>query len=308
LNRSISKVLATLCLLFFGGCAASTLDTAIKKGATKLNNEAIYSLVNNNTLRLVSSDFDSYIFFNSEGSLSARSIFDNNLDYGFWDIKNDKRLCIKFNVWYYGDVKCYSMYQEGGGGDFLFFTDNGSLAYTGNASSGNSEQLPVKIQKDKNAVFVRSSLSKGQSTGRSTTAAPPAPTPVSSPERAVAPSTISREEITHTVKSMAQNCPDCNFEDADLRKANLIGANLKGANLSGADLSLANLRRANLEGADLRGATLLSTNLPGANLKGADLTGADLTGSNLIHADFTDADLYNVILDNTLQEGTKGLK
>ncbi|MCF8056665.1 MAG: pentapeptide repeat-containing protein [Desulfocapsa sp.] len=305
MNRSISKKLFIfLCLFLFGGCASSTLDSAIKKGATGLDNEEIYSLVNDNTLRLVASDFDSYIFFSPDGSLAALSIFNNNIDHGSWDIKSDQRLCIKFNVWYYGDVKCYSIYQEGGGSDYLLFTNNGSLAYTGNISGGNSQRLPLKTQKDKKEVFVRSSMSKGQSPESSRATPKPAPPPVIAPSGPGA----NHEEITQTVKDLAKNCPGCNFEDADLRNADLIGANLKDANLSGANLSRANLRRANLEGANLKGATLLSTNLPGANLKDADFTGADLTGSNLIHADFTGADLDNIILKNTLQEGTKGLK
>ena len=256
---------------------------------------------------MISSEFDAYVFFSQDGSLSATSNFSsNNLDYGSWDITSDQKLCLKYDVWYYGDVKCNSVYLEGGGSDYLFFTDNGSLAYTGTVTSGNSQQLLIKTRKDKKTVFVRSSISQGQTTTspRPVAASAPAPSPV-----VTAPGPgASREEVTHTVKSMAQNCPGCNLEDADLRQANLIGANLKDANLKGADLSRANLRRANLEGADLRGATLLSTNLPGANLKDADLTGADLTGSNLIRADFTGADLDNVILENTLQEGSKGLQ
>ncbi len=309
LNHHISKVVIVLCLFFLGSCASSTLNSAAKKGATVLTDEAIYSIVNNNTLRLVSSEFDSYLFFNSDGSLSGSSIFNRNLDYGSWDITSEGQLCIRYDVWYYGDVNCYGMYLDGNEDGYLLFTKNGSLAFTGTASTGNPQQLLIKTKKDKKTVYVRSSISQEQSTGSprpTTTHAAPA-APVSSPAvSSVSPGT-SHEEITHTVKSMAKDCPGCNFEDADLRRADLIGANLQDANLRGADLSQANLRRANLEGADLRGSTLLSTNLPGANLKDADLTGADLTGSNLIQADFTGADLDNVILDNTLQEGAKGL-
>jgi hypothetical protein len=304
LNRSRSKVLIILSLLFFCGCAASTLDTAIEKGASALSNEDIYSIVNDNTLRLVSSDFDAYIYFTHNGSLSALSLFQKNFDHGSWDIKSDEKLCIKFDVWYYGDVKCYGVYREGGSESYLLFTDNGSLGYTASATRGNSQSLKIKSRKDKNSVFVRSSMSKGQSTDSSRAQ----PTPAPAPAVTGTASSVSHEEIAHTVKNMAKDCPGCNFEDADLRQADLVGANLKDANLSGADLSRANLRRANLEGADLTGATLLSTNLPGANLKDADLTGADFTGSNLIHADFTGADLDSVILDNTLQEGAKGLE
>ncbi len=299
-------MLTILCLFLFSGCATSSLKNAAKQGAASLNNEEIYSLVNSNTLRLVASDFDADLFFNQDGSLSASSRFMLNLDYGNWDITEDGKLCIKFGVWYYGDLNCYGVYLDGSGNDYLLFTKNGALGYTATASTGNPEQLLIKTRKDKKTVFVRSSISQGQSKASPRPAATPAPAP--SPVVSSTDPDVSREEITHSVKSMAKDCPGCNFEDADLRQANLIGANLKDANLRGADLSRANLRRANLEGADLRGATLLSTNLPGANLKDADLTGADLTGSNLIQADFTGADLDNVILDSTLQEGAKGLQ
>jgi hypothetical protein len=305
LNRHLSKLLYLLTLLLLSGCAASTVTNAEKQGATILSAQEIFTLSSENTLHLISSDFDAHIYFSQDGSLSASSVYNHNLDYGSWDITNDGKLCIQFNIWYYGDVNCYSTYKDAEKDQYLFFTDNGALAYTGTVSAGNSQGMKIKTTKDKKDTYVREAMSQGQKVRRPAPAvrrATPAPAVTNSG------SSFSEEEVKHTVKSMARNCPGCNFEDADLRKANLIEANLKGANLQGADLSRANLRRANLEGADLSGATLHSTNLPGANLKGADLSGADFTGSNLIQADFTDADLKGSILDNTLQEGAKGLK
>ncbi len=307
MNRFLSKLIIGLVLLLLSGCAASTLNKAVNKGATALTAQEVFDLSNENTLRFVSSDFDSYVFFSQDGSLSASSIFNNNVDYGIWDLTSEGSLCIKFNVWYYGDINCYSSYNDpDDANQYLFFTKNGALAYTVTASSGNSQNIKIKTKKDKKKNYVRKSMSKEQSEQK------PAPSPAQSPPAPIQVSTNSdssesQEEVKHTVKSMAQNCPNCNFEDADLRQAHLVGANLKGANLKGADLSRANLRRANLEGANLSGATLLSTNLPGANLRNADLNGADLTGSNLIQADFTGADMDECIIENTLQEGAKGL-
>ena len=274
----------------------------MKDGATRLGVEEIYTLVDNNTLHLESSNFDAHIFYASDGLLAAGSLI-NSKDSGHWDIKSDSTLCLKFQLWYYGDLNCYSIYQEPERDDYLLFTQNGALAYTATAYAGNSKNLKIKRKKGEEAAFVRSSLSKGQSSR-------PAPTTTvasTSVIKSTGPAATS-EEINTTVQNMAQDCPGCNLKDADLRQANLVGANLKGANLQSADLSRANLRRANLEGADLSGATLLSANLPGANLKGADLTGADLTGSNLIQADLSGATLTNSILTNTLQEGSIGLQ
>ncbi len=307
MNRRLSKLLFFPVLLILSGCAASTVNKAKQEGATVLDAQEIFSLVSENSLHLVASDFDSYVFFSEDGSLSAKSIFDNNLDYGKWDIKSDGQICMKYSVWYFGDVICYTAYKDTEKDQYLFFTKNGSLGYTVTASTGNPQKIKIKDKTNKKSVFVRSSLSKEQISNSSSSSVV-ADTASAAPVVTNSGPKPSQEEIKHTVKSMAQNCPGCNFEDADLRNANLIGANLKEANLKGADLSRANLRRANLEGANLRGAVLLSTNLPGANLKNADLSGADLTGSNLVQADFTDADLDSVILDNTLQEGTKGLK
>ena len=304
MNRNL-HLAASLLFVLISGCAPSTINNAEQQGATVLTAQEDFDLSSENTLRLISSDFDAFLYFSPDGSLSASSIFNKNYDYGIWDIKDDGKICIKFNIWYYGDLNCYSTYNDAENNQYLLFTDNGALAYTATASPGNSENIPVKTKKDKKPTYVRNQMSKSQTT---TT-----PVLVQS-ERSVAPATpaitssTSKEEVKHTVKSMAQNCPNCNFEDADLRQAHLVGANLQGANLKGADLSRANLRRANLEGTDLSGATLLSSNLPGANLKNAILKGADFTGSNLIQTDFTNANIDGAIFDNTLQEGTKGLK
>ena len=298
MNHIAVKFVALLTLLILTGCATSTVRKAEEKGYHQLTVDQIYAMANNNTLRLVASDFDAHLFLADNGKFTAKSL-KNADDAGRWDIKSDARLCLKFNIWYYGDVRCYSIYQEPNKESYLLFTNNGAFAYTATATSGNGQKLQLPPAKKKDE-YVRASLSTGK--------------PVAAEQAATLSTTTydgpaaSSEEINQTVKNMAQDCPDCNLEEADLRQANLVGANLKGANLKGADLSRANLRRANLEGADLSGATLLSTNLPGANLKGADLSGADLTGSNLIHADMTGADLENAILKNSLQEGTKGLR
>ena len=304
MNHFTSKLCIALTTLALAGCGTSTINDATQRGDKPLNVDEIFSLANDNTLRLVSSDFDAHVFLAKSGKLTANSL-KNADDSGIWDIKNNGTLCLKFNTWYYGDVKCYAVYKETDRDSYLFFTNNGAFAYTATMTSGNSENLKT-ASTGKDNEFVREALSKGGSSTKSVTRSTAAATVT--PEIIDVGPAAPSEEIKHTVKSMAQDCPNCNLADADLRQAYLVGANLKGANLRGADLSRANLRRANLEGADLAGATLLSTNLPGANLKNANLNGADLTGSNLIQADFTGADLQNSILKDTLQEGAKGIR
>lgn len=308
MSYTITKLCLAATILCITGCATSTIDSATRKGAAPLSVEDLYSLVHNNTLHLVSSDFDAHVYYAADGKIAANSLI-NTRDSGRWDIKKDASLCFKFKMWYYGDLNCYSVYQEPGHEEYLLFSKNGAFAYTATMSPGNSKNLSMKGKNSDKDDFMRSSLSKQQASRSAEPAAVVSSSPALVQPVAIPPGpAASREEINHTVQSMAQNCPGCNLEGADLRQAHLVGANLKGANLRRADLSRANLRRANLEGADLSGATLLSTNLPGANLKNANLSGTDLSGSNCIQTDFTGAELTNSIFKNTLQEGSKGLQ
>lgn len=319
------------CALLIGGCAPVTQNQMAAKGGTPLNAKQIFDLVSGNTLYLESVDFNSNVYLHPDGTIMARaeSLTADDTDKGGWDINGDNQLCLKFKVWYYGDMKCYSVFPASPKNAYALFSDNGALAYNAKVSSGDSAHLYKSPKPTQKATYLRESLAGGQSS-----VTPPAPEPAAKatylreslaagqpaasleetePSAPSGPAEIaspgaSDAEIEHTVKSMAKNCPGCNLAKSDLRQADLVGANLQGADLKGADLSRANLRRANLEGANLSGAVLLSANLPGANLKGADLTNADLTGANLIQADFTGAKTGNMILTNAHLDGVKGLK
>lgn len=308
------------------------------KGSTPLSAQQIFSLVSGNTLYMESISFNSHMYFQPDGNVSARakSINGNDTDKGGWDINGENQLCLKFKVWYYSEMRCYAVYPDTGTNNYVLFQDNGALAYNAKSFTGDSAHLYKPPKSPQKNTYLREALATGQTS--------PAPVPPSAPLQSAEPPkkatflreslaagqdvsspqdsgqsaspmqneevipVASDEEVEHTVKSMAKNCPGCNLEKSDLRQADLVGANLKGADLQGADLSRANLRRANLEDANLKGATLLNSNLPGANLKGANLTDADLSGANLIKADFTGAKTENMILNNAHLEGVKGLK
>lgn len=307
------------------------------KGSSPLAAKQIFDLVSGNTLFLEAIDFNSHLYFHTDGTISARgeSMTSDDKDKGGWDINGENQLCLKFKVWFYGDMKCYSVYPKTGNNKYVLFHDNGAIAYTATSSIGDSARLYAPPKSSQKETYLRESLSTGQSSSSVPAAAPqPAVEPTketvylreslaagqdtASPQEAAisvpssqtdaASPVASDAEVEHTVKAMAKNCPGCNLEKSDLRQADLVGANLKGAKLKGADLSRANLRRAILEGANLSGASLLSANLPGANLKNANLTNADFTGANLIQADFTGAKTENMILTNAHLEGVKGLK
>jgi uncharacterized protein YjbI with pentapeptide repeats len=188
---------------------------------------------------------------------------------------------MKFDLWYFGDLKCYKLIEEKE--KLIFFTTNGARYYTGTTSPGHDGELANQNPAENSKHIVQRQSE------------PHVPR-------------LSNEEREHTLISLARNCPDCNFAGVNLRGAQLIGANLAGSNLSGADLRDANLRRANLAGANLRGAKLARINLAGADLTDCDLSDADLSGSNLIRATVTGAIFKGAILSGAHLESIQGFK
>ena len=266
--------------VFLGACAPVTMDQFLADGREPLSENQLRELVADHSLHLEAIDFDAKVQYLSNGHLTATSL-PGEQDKGKWSITSDNQLCMKFDLWYFGDLKCYKVVQEQD--KYLFFTTNGARYYTGTTSSGYSGPLPDQKPADNN-----NHIAQRQSAPH------------------VAP--LSNEDKKHTLISLARNCPDCNFAGVDLREAQLIGANLAGTNLSGADLRDANLRRANLAGANLTGAKLARSNLAGANLTDCDLSDADLTGSNLIRANVTGAIFKGAILSGAHLESIQGFK
>lgn len=266
--------------MFFSGCAPVTMEQFIADGSEPLSEDQIYELIADRGVHLEAIDFDAKVQFLSNGHLTATSL-QGDQDKGKWSIVPENQLCIKFELWYFGDLKCYKLVQDND--KYLFFTTNGARYYTGTATPGSNG-----LTADKDPAEKESHRYQRQSV----------------PE--IAP--LSNEDKKHTLISLARNCPDCNFTGVDLREASLIGANLAGTNLSGADLRDANLRRANLAGANLAGANLARTNLAGANLSDCNLTDADLTGSNLISANVTGAIFKGAILSGAHLESIQGFK
>ena len=266
--------------MFFSGCAPVTMEQFIADGSEPLSEDQIYELIADRGVHLEAIDFDAKVQFLSNGHLTATSL-QGEQDKGKWSIVPENQLCIKFELWYFGDLKCYKVVQDND--KYLFFTTNGARYYTGTPTPGSNGLTADKDPTEKETHrYQRQSV----------------------PE--IAP--LSNEDKKHTLISLARNCPDCNFTGVDLREASLIGANLAGTNLSGADLRDANLRRANLAGANLTGANLARTNLAGANLSDCNLTDADLTGSNLISATVTGAIFKGAILSGAHLESIQGFK
>jgi len=211
------------------------------KGSTPLTAKQIFALVSGNTLYMEAMSFNAHMYFQPDGNISARaeSITGDDTDKGGWDINGENQLCLKFKVWYYGEMRCYAVYPDAGKNNFVLFQDNGALAYSAKSFTGDSAHLykpPKSPQKD---TYLRESLAIGQ-TSVSPVQPSPSPQPteppktttylreslateqdVSSPQdSALSASSVqskeampvaSDEEVEHTVKSMAKNCPGCNL-------------------------------------------------------------------------------------------------
>ena len=299
-------IISALTCIAIAGCGPATLKKAEEKDGPALGARAIYDLVAGNSMQLTAYDFNARIFFDKDGRMSALDE-EGQRDFGSWDISAENRLCLKFRLWYYGDLKCYSI-VPGAGSEITFFTTNGASYYSGTIKQGDPANLAAKMPTKKSKRFLRTEFATEQS-GAAGTAAPagtasaPAEQTVKQPEA----SSLDNED-PGAVRRLARNCPGCNLAGADLKELDLVKANLEGADLSRADLRYANLRRANLAGADLSAARLNHANLPGADLRKCNLRNADLQGANLLMADLTGADLTGANLTNAYLENTKGIK
>ena len=283
------------------GCGINSLDQMPQAGQNTLSAKSLHSLVAGQNLHLTSIDFDAQVLFKENQKLAARNR-GGETDTGTWDITSDDMVCLDFDTWHFGDMRCYSVAQYPGGKGYIFFTENGARAYSVEVL----DTIPAALI-SLGAGKKRTSYLKEQNR---TVAAPVtreiAPE-VTAPEPPPAPEP-SPEEMKRIMITTARNCPACNFAGVDLRGAELVGANLAGANLAGADLTGANLRRADLSGANLQNAKLRVTNLPGANLTGCDLTQADFSGANLIKANLSGSATQGALFTDALMEGTKGIK
>lgn len=268
-------VLTSLC-----ACAPVTMKQVVKDGQKPLTTTQLHEALAGQTLRLESIDLDAEVHYQPNGRLAATNI-QGDKDTGKWTISTDDELCMKFDRWNYGDVKCYKLFNEQD--SYVFFTTNGARSYTATTVSGKKPTATKQLLSDNTTQEAVAQE-----------ASPAAP--------------LSQKDKEHNLISLARNCPGCDLAGVDLAGGQLVAANLAGANLSGADLRSANLRRANLAGANLAGARMSGTNLAGGNLTDADLTNADLTGSNLIRANVTGAKLTGAILTGALLESIQGYK
>ena len=121
--KFLHVTLTVTVILLLAGCSPMTLNSAKQKGNDTLGARDIFDLVSGNTLTLTAYDFDGRVYFSEKGKLAG---IDNEgqKDTGSWDIKDNDQLCIKFKVWYYGDLNCYSVVTGSEQSHLSFFTTN----------------------------------------------------------------------------------------------------------------------------------------------------------------------------------------
>lgn len=300
MNKVAHLMLCISTILLFG-CTPATSNRAARQNNVELDAEQIFNVVAGNTLKLTAYDFSGTVYFDANGQLSAVDNY-NQRDVGRWDLNDKNQLCLRFRLWYYGDIKCYTVFDNPAAAKFTFFTTNGAAYYTAMLEEGDPASLETQIKKGDGPRYVRRQIAAQQGQTTSTT-----PTAASAPPDKIEITESGQDDSRQTVQRLAGDCPGCNMAGIDLKEASLIKANLQGADLNGADLRYANLRRANLNGANLKGARLNHANLPGADLSNADLTDADLSGANLLLTNFTGATLSGAKFTNANLEKTIGL-
>ena len=311
-GMTMIRFLALLLTLVLFGCAPTNVNRLIaEKGGDQLQPDQVLSLVEGNTLKMYGYDSELFLYLDPSSKVFGVDIFDAK-DTGQWDVSDLGELCLRMSSWWYGDLKCYLVYQVND--EYKLTDDNGLIKFSVTTFPGDYKNS-YYVDKNKKRSYRRSIRSdkpttEPQSDYVAETAEPPTP---DQPEKTISEeNTYSSSQDTRnlrtTVKWMARDCPGCNLAETDLRKADLVGARLAGANLHAANLRMANLRRADLQGANLEDAILAYCNMPGADLRGANLKDANLKGANLIRADLTGADLTGANLEGALTEGTKGLK
>ncbi|MDW7771822.1 MAG: pentapeptide repeat-containing protein [Desulfobulbaceae bacterium] len=296
------KLVLLLTLFLLAACGPTTARQFEKAyNAGQLSAGQVLELVEENTMLLVSFEEESYFYFHPSGRVYGIDIHDNK-DIGKWDVSEGDELCMKMESWWFGYLKCFSVYSN----DKKYaLTDNsGVIAFNAQHFAGDLKNQYYEPKSEKKS-YRRSARKRDDSREPENEAAKTNEQPV---REQVYSAPVSDAELKATVKWMAKDCPGCNLANTNLRKADLVGAKLQGANLSGANLSMADMRRADLRNANLEGADLTFANMPGADLRNCNLRNANLKGANLIRADLTGADLQGARVEDALLEGTAGLQ
>jgi len=282
LNHPMYRNIFPALLLLLAACAPVTSRQFLEAGKTALSEKQLHELLDDQSLHLTAIDFDAQLRYQSNGHLDATNL-QGGKDMGKWSVNSEGLVCMKFDKWYYGDQKCYTVFADKD--IFVFFTANGARYYTATATS-----IPTA---DPTATVQSTSSSNNHLL----------------PDMGASGGTVlSDAEKKLGLISLARNCPACNFAGTDLSGAQLAGADLSGADLSGANLERSNLRQAKLTGAKLSGARLSGSNLAGAELSNCDFSGADLSDANLIRATVTGAKFQGADLSGAHLEQTKGLQ
>lgn len=309
-GKNIYRLFVTfLASILFTGCGSTTVSQIEEKyDSQQLPPKQVLKLVEGNTMLFVSFNEDSYFYFDTSGRVYGIDLYKNK-DIGRWDVADTGELCLKMQSWWYGDLRCFTVYPAAD--KYALANSAGVIAFNAEQFQGDLKNQYYEPKKEKSS-YRRSIRQKQTDNNTAPEKKPDTESEDKKPARISIAETEKNQpsdtELHSTVRWMARDCPGCNLENTNLKKADLVGAQLQGANLSGANLSMADMRRADLRDANLENADLSFANMPGANLRNCNLTNANLKGANLIRADLTGADLDGADLENALLEGAIGIK
>jgi len=305
--RSIIALLLTAFIL--SGCGPTTVRQIVEKhNATLFTPEQVLHLVEANTMLFVSFNEDSYFYFDRSGRVYGVDLYENK-DIGKWDVTESGELCMRLQNWWYGDLKCFTVYTDND--KYALANNAGVIAFNAQHFEGDYKNQYYEPKQPKSSYrrsIRQNNAAQQPEAHQQEHATKDSATDMQANREQSYNYTTSDAELKSTVKWMAKDCPGCNLANSNLKKADLVGAKLNGANLSGANLSMADMRRADLRDANLESANLTFANMPGANLRNCNLRKANLKGANLIRADLTGADLEGALLEDALLEGAQGIE
>ena len=92
-------------LVTITGCAVNSQKQMVQSGQKRLSAESLYKLVSGKNFHLTAIDFDAQVLFKENQKMTARNRV-GETDTGRWDITSDDMVCLDFDRWYFGDLRC----------------------------------------------------------------------------------------------------------------------------------------------------------------------------------------------------------
>ena len=143
----LAPVVFSLAIVLLTGCGPTTVGQVEKKyNSTQLTPEQVLHLVEGNTLLFVSFNEDSYFYFDRSSRLYGFDLYKNK-DIGKWDVADTGELCMKLQHWWYGDLKCFTLYPAGE--KYAVINSSGVVAFNATHYEGDYKNQYYEPQPEK---------------------------------------------------------------------------------------------------------------------------------------------------------------